>query len=207
MGFQREEVSAEELREYVLAYAGPKIEELRRKRHLKESFARLEGRMMQEVQGVVEKIRQGNTAQLQQIEANLMQKHSQLIQERKQLEGPERHEKSLSPVISFTDCIRHHDPTDEFPQGRPGPTRCVATSAGKNGVSMRCLVAYYSHQTDDKGFARLPYQIFHETLLRQGNCPRPLSRSISRRIPALSWLFVKPEVCPLADGKEHVIED
>ena len=108
--------------------------------------------------------------------------------------------------LSYTNCIRYHSPTKEFPAGRPGPARTVLTYTDNEGIHMRCLTAYSSQNPDDKGFARLPYQIFHAELLRQGDCPRPLSRSVTRRIPGLSWLFLKPDICPLADGKEHVIE-
>ncbi len=110
------------------------------------------------------------------------------------------------PSLSYTNCIRYHDPTPENPVRRPGPGRCVLTTPQEDGIHMRCIVAYVSQNPDDKGFARLPYQIFHAELLRQGDCPRPLSRSVTRRIPGLSWLFVKPDVCPLADGGEHILE-
>src|SRR3989344_715961 len=113
---------------------------------------------------------------------------------------------SLPAPLSYTNCIRHHSPTQEFPAGRQGPERCVYTIPQEDGLHMRCLIAYTSQNPGDKGFARLPYQIFHAELLRQGNCPRPLSRSVTRRIPGLSWLFVKPDVCPLASGEEIIID-
>lgn len=110
------------------------------------------------------------------------------------------------PSLSYTNCIRYHDPTPEHPERRPGPARCVLTIPRDDGIHMRCIVAYVSQNQDDTGFARLPYQIFHAELLRQGDCPRPLSRSVSRRIPGLSWLFARPDICPLADGDEHIME-
>ena len=110
------------------------------------------------------------------------------------------------PQLSYTNCIRHHPPSKEFPAGRPGPGRCVLTIPQEDGIHMRCLVAYTSQNPGEQGFARLPYQIFHAELLRQGDCPRPLSRSVTRRIPGMSWLFLKPEICPLACGEDIVIE-
>ena len=120
-------------------------------------------------------------------------------------EGKPRKVSPVPPQLEYTDCIRHHDPTPDNPQRRPGPERCVMTWNEDGGVRRQCMVAYGAQNPGDKGFARLKFQIFHAELLRQGDCPRPLSRSITRRIPDISWLFFKPEICPLADGKEHVI--
>jgi len=112
----------------------------------------------------------------------------------------------VPPELEYTDCIRYHYPTRDNPQRRPGPARAVVTWNEDGGIRRQCMVAYAAQNPRDQGFARLKFQIFHAELLRQGDCPRPLSRSISRRIPGISWLFFKPEICPLADGKEHVIE-
>ena len=82
----------------------------------------------------------------------------------------------------------------------------MQTFAKEDGIHYRCIVAYAAQNPGDSGFARLNYQIFHAELLRQGNCPKPLSRSITRRIPVVSWVFTKPDVCPLATGLEYVLE-
>lgn len=111
----------------------------------------------------------------------------------------------VPPELEYTDCIRYHDPTPDNPQRRPGPERCVVTWNEDGRIRRQCMVAYAAQNPGDQGFARLKFQIFHAELLRQGDCPRPLSRSITRRIPGISWLFFKPEICPLADGKEHII--
>ncbi len=125
--------------------------------------------------------------------------------EPEQPRGDSSNTASALPRLEYTDCIRHHDPTPDNPQRRPGPERCVTTWSEEDGIHRQCIVAYGAQNAGDQGFARLKFQIFHAELLRQGDCPRPLSRSITRRIPGISWLFFKPEICPLADGKEHVV--
>ncbi len=109
-------------------------------------------------------------------------------------------------LVSYADCWRKHPATEEFPAGRSGPSQCVYNKPEKDGVHYRCLIAYAAQTPGDKGFARLKYQIFHAQLLREGDCPRPLTRSITRRIPGISWLLFKPDKCPLADGAEYVMK-
>ena len=92
----------------------------------------------------------------------------------------------IPPLTSYMNCWRRHYPTPEFPAGRPGPAQAVAAMPFPDGVHYRCMVAFASQSPD--GFARMKYQIFHAELLRQGDCPRPLSRSITRRIPFASSL-------------------
>jgi hypothetical protein len=113
--------------------------------------------------------------------------------------------KYLPTLISYMDCWRKHPTSEKFPAGRSGPSQCVSTVPKSDGIHYRCLVAFSSQ--NPKGFARVKYQIFHAELLRQGDCPKPLSRSITRRIPGISWLLVRPDVCPLADGGEYVIKE
>lgn len=113
---------------------------------------------------------------------------------------------SSSTLVSYADCWRRHDKTEEHPVGRPGPTQCVYTKPEEDGIHHRCLVAYAAQNPGDSGFARLKYQIFHAELLRQGDCPKPLSRSITRRIPVVSWVLTKLDKCPLADGREYVLD-
>lgn len=108
-------------------------------------------------------------------------------------------------LISYTDCWRKHDPNEKNPEGRPGPAQCIQTTPKQDGVHYMCLVAFSSQSPT--AFARLRYQIFHEELLRQGDCPRPYSRSITRRIPLVSWLLNQPSICPLADGGEYVMKN
>ncbi|NOZ81077.1 MAG: hypothetical protein GXP63_05375 [DPANN group archaeon] len=149
---------------------------------------------------------ENNQSQLKQIESKfneiseqakgikLLPEHASTI--------PSEHDDASEYVAlmpTYSNCWRKHD------DGHAGPEHAILTMTAKDGLHMRCLVAYAAQNPGDKGFARLKYQIFHEELLRQGDCPRPYSRSISRRIPGISWLLTKPGICPLADGKEHVI--
>jgi len=209
MGFDRDRVSADQLVDYVLGYVEPKLVQLKTERLLRESIARIEAQTTERVDHAIEDLRKEEMIYLRQLEKSLTDRIEQIRKELKGYGQPSLQNKServALPVITFTDCIRHHFPSEKNSEVKPGPTRCVTTRPAEDGVHMHCLVAYYAQNPGDKGFARLPYQIFHAELLRQGDCPRPLSRSISRRIPGLSWLFVKPDICPLADGKEHVIE-
>ncbi len=112
--------------------------------------------------------------------------------------------KYLPTHITYLNCWRKHSKTEDFPAGRPGPSQCIYTMHQTDGIHYRCLVAYASQHQE--GFARLSYQIFHAELLRQGDCPKPLSRSITRRIPGLSWLLVRPDICPLADGGDYILQ-
>lgn len=124
----------------------------------------------------------------------------------KALQSDSQGKKYLPMLISYTDCWRKHDSTENSPEGRPGPSQCIHSLPEEDGIHYRCLTAYSSQNPGDAGFARLRYQIFHAELLRQGDCPRPLSRSITRRIPVISWLLVKPDKCILADGGEYVLK-
>ena len=109
----------------------------------------------------------------------------------------------LPESVTYMDCWRKHAPDEHFPEGRPGPARIVHVIPREEGIHYRCMIAMGSQKPE--GFARLGYQIFHEELLRQGDCPRPYSRSITRRIPLLSWLLVRPDVCPLADAGDYLL--
>ncbi len=115
--------------------------------------------------------------------------------------------KSLpSSFIAYTDCRVKHRPTEEHPEGRPGPSQCIETRVHSDGVHYRCLVAFLAQ--NPQGFARIKYQIFHAELLKQGDCPRPYSRSILHRLPfRISWLLQKPDICPYTKGSEYVIKD
>jgi hypothetical protein len=104
-------------------------------------------------------------------------------------------------LISYMNCWRKHDPTPEHLEGRPGPSQCVQVTPYADGTHYRCMVAFAAQSPD--AFARTGYQVFHAELLRQGDCPRPLSRNISRRIPIVSWTLTNPDTCPLATGKEY----
>lgn len=119
--------------------------------------------------------------------------------------GQSEQGKYLPALISYMDCWRKHPASEKFPAGRPGPSQCVSTMPESGGIHYRCLVAFSSQ--NPKGFARLKYQILHTELLRQGDCPKPYSRSITRRIPGLSWLLVRPDICPLADGGEYALKN
>ena len=80
----------------------------------------------------------------------------------------------------------------------------VMTIPRRSGIYRQCTVADYAQNTDKKGFARLKYQIFHGPILEKLGCPFYHSRSILYRITVISWLFVKTEICPFADGKEQL---
>lgn len=212
MGFTRENVSAEELIHLVLSYVSPRLMEIKTERRIREEVSKIRDRFETQVQQGLNHIQQQVYNQLM-IMAQAMEKMASshqltAAQERKQIESAEAKARSClqPPALSYTNCIRQHPPSKEEPAGRPGPERCVLNIPQEDGIHMRCLIAYVSQNPGDKGFARLPYQIFHAELLRQGNCPRPLSRSVTRRIPGISWLFTKPDICPLASGEEVVIE-
>lgn len=212
MGFCREDVSAEVLVDIVVSYVGPRYQELKANRILQEAIQRIETDATRHVENVVDQLKHEYVGSLRYLERELVGR----IEEIRRAFPPQQVQQALPiavqvgkpalPDIAYTDCIRYHDPTPENPSRRPGPQRCVMTWNESDGTHMQCLVAYSSQNPGDKGFARLKFQIFHEELLRQGDCPRPLSRSISRRIPVISFLFNKPEICPLADGSTHVIE-
>jgi hypothetical protein len=150
-------------------------------------------------------IRDGNKEDMKKLESIL----ASVQESHKELQGDqgmiiESSERKQLPVVSYTDCWRRHNPTESHPEGRPGPSQCIQSIPQEDGIHYRCMVAYASQKPS--GFARLKYQIFHAELLRQGDCPRPLSRSISRRIPVVSWLFTRPDVCPLATGNEYAMD-
>lgn len=109
--------------------------------------------------------------------------------------------KHLPTHVTYTNCSRKHSEED-----RPGPSQCIYTIPQTDGLHMRCLIAYRAQNTGDKGFARLPFSIFHSKLLEEGDCPKPLSTDLDHQIPIISQLFYKKDICPLADGKEHIIE-
>jgi len=155
-------------------------------------------------------IREGNREDAQRLEAmisTIRQGYASLPVQGADATSQKMAEGHFLPLhVTYMNCFRKHPKDDNNPDGRPGPAQCIYTLSKEEGLEVRCLVAYMAHNPGDKGFARLKYQIFHAPLLREGDCPRPLSRSISRRIPGFSWLFTKPDICPLADGKDHIIE-
>lgn len=107
-----------------------------------------------------------------------------------------------SPFIAYMDCKRKHPPTEEHSEGRPGPSQCIEARPYPDGMHYRCMVAFLSQNPE--GYARIKYQIFHAELLRQGDCPKPYSRSILHRIPfRISWLLQRPDICPFANGSEY----
>ena len=212
MSFCREDVSAEVLIDFIASYTGQRYQELRANRILQEAIQRIEFDAERRVESTIAELKHEHVASLRCLERELIGR----LEEIKRVFPPQQTPQALPisvqvgkpalPDIAYTDCIRYHDPTPENPSRRPGPQRCVMTWNESDGTHMQCLVAYSSQNPGDKGFARLRFQIFHEELLRQGDCPRPLSRNVSRRIPIISFLFNKPEICPLADGEVHVIE-
>lgn len=152
-------------------------------------------------------IRDGNKEDAQRLEQILtsVKEGYQMLESSKNSAQQEQKYLPL-PHLDYSDCWRKHPANEDFPGGRPGPSQCIQTIPNHDGIHYRCLVAYVSHNPGDEGFARLEHQIFHAELLREGDCPKPLSRSITRRIPGVSWVFVKKDKCPLADGGEYVLK-
>ncbi|MEK6943538.1 MAG: hypothetical protein AABX00_05735 [Nanoarchaeota archaeon] len=209
VGFNREDVSAEQLREIVLGYVGPKLMMVKSERLVREEADRIRREVQDEVRSTLGDMQSQYSAFLTHVSSimeNLVAlKQMEATRPTQIAANPVPEQKYFPPSLSYTNCIRHHDPTSEHPKGEPGPERCVLTIPQEDGIHMRCLVAYASQNPGDQGFARLPYQVFHAELLRQGGCPRPLSRSISRRLPVISYLFTKPDICPLAGGEEMIV--
>ncbi len=101
----------------------------------------------------------------------------------------------ITGIVTYGDCIRQH------PDGRPGPSRCLATYVEDGTRKMQCIVAYAAQNPGDEGFARLSFQIFHGDLLKAGGCPQYESRDIIPRLPLIGWLGYKPIKCAFAKGE------
>lgn len=159
---------------------------------------------LNEAAGIIREGSQKDSERLEKILTTVQEGYKQLQLDDTSTKSSEG--KYLPTLVSYMDCFRKHSATKEYSEGRAGPSQCVSTQPQPDGVHYRCLVAFASQSPT--GFARLKYQIFHAELLRQGDCPKPYSRSITHRIPfKISWLFTKPDNCPFADGGEYVLKN